>query len=483
MNIKFSIPLVVAGSLVLTGCFDDDDDKRNSSVRVIHASSDAPAVNVRVNSNTVVSGADFKQAAVLTPRAGNASLAIDGVLPGGDTTTVIEADTSFRFDTSYDVIALGKVGDSTIEPLILSDDGSRDSASSVRLRVAHLSPDAQAAASGPVDVYVTAAGDALPAEATFTFAFKESVGPLEVPAGDYQIRVTPAGSDTVVYDSGSVALAAGADLLIGAVDNTVFGDSPVSLLVINGAETSELLSSEIGADLRAVHNASDIGEGTGTPVTYEAVTAVDVYVNAVPGLGGESTFSFGETLPDSAPTGAYVLGGQGGDAGDYDIVVTDSGSTAAAIEATLNLVAGDLKTVVAAGNASSGLEALVFDDDNRRIATAAKLRLIHGAVEAGTVDVYLVPTASGGAGATTIGNFAGSPTVAGFEYGTTTGYVQVADGNFVAFITESGNPANVLYKSPDLDLNASGIYTIVARLALPTEAQVAGVTLMDDFIP
>lgn len=464
MNIKFSIPLVVAGSLVLTGCFDDDDDKRNSSVRVIHASSDAPTVNVRVNSNTVVSGADFKQAAVLTPRAGNASLAIDGVLPGGDTTTVIEADTSFRFDTSYDVIALGKVGDSTIEPLILSDDGSRDSASSVRLRVAHLSPDAQAAAAGPVDVYVTAAGDALPAEATFTFAFKESVGPLEVPAGDYQIRVTPAGSDTVVYDSGSVALAAGADLLIGAVDNTVFGDSPVSLLVLDGADTAELLDVNTGVGIRAAHNSS-----APTP-------DVDIYVNEDPdGSPAAGAVAFGETVPASATTGAYVELAIGANR----VAITAAGDTSTAvIDETLELANGDLRTLVAAGVLADGLDLFAFTDDNRRVATEAKLRVLHGAVEAQSVDVFLVPTAAGGAGATLIGNSA--PALDDFQYGQSSGYVSVAADDYVIFIT-TDDGATELYKSPSLSLAAGGVYTALARLNEDV-ASVATVTLLDDFV-
>ena len=158
MKTKYALPMVLAGSVMLTGCWlDDDDDPATTSVRVLHASSDAPAVNVRVNGDVVVPGADYKQAAVLTPGAGLADIAVDGLLPGGETATVISADgVSLRADTNYDVIAVGKVGDETIEPLILTDDGARDDANSARLRVAHLSPEAQTAAGGPVDVYVTA---------------------------------------------------------------------------------------------------------------------------------------------------------------------------------------------------------------------------------------------------------------------------------------------------------------------------------------
>lgn len=470
MNTKFTFLLATAGSLLLAGCFDSDSDSKDTSVRVVHASSDAPPVNVRfgsgstLSSSPVVSGADYKQAAVLSPRAGSSSIAIDGILPGGDTTTVIDADASFRFDTHYDVIAVGKVGDSSIAPLILADDGSRDSASSVRLRVAHLSPDAEAAAAGPVDVFVTAAGDALPAEATFTFSFQESVGPLEVPAGDYQIRVTPTGTDTVVYDSGTVPLTAGADLLIGAVDNTVFGDSPVSLLVVNGADTSEILDVGTGVGIRAAHNSA-----TPTP-------DVDIYVNEDPdGSPAAGPVAFGETVPASPSTGNYVELATGANR----VAITAAGDTSTAvIDETLDLANGDLRTLVAAGTLADGLDLFAFTDDNRSIVTEARLRVLHGAVEAQSVDVFLIPTAAGGAGATLIGN--ASPALDDFQYGTSSGYLSVAADDYVVFIT-TDDGSTELYKSPSLTLSAGGVYTALARLE-ESMASVATVTLLDDFV-
>lgn len=469
MNTKFTILLATAGSLLLSGCFDSDSGSRNTSIRVVHASSDAPAVNVRfgggaLNTSPVVSGADYKQAAEVTPRAGSSRVLIDGILPGGDTTTVIDADATFRFDTHYDVIAVGKVGDSTIAPLILADDGSRDSSSSVRLRVVHLSPDAQAAAAGPVDVFVTAAGDPLPADATFTFSFQESVGPLEVPTGDYQIRVTPTGTTTVVFDSGTVPLPAGADLLIGAVDNTVFGASPVSLLVVNGADTSEILDVGTGVGIRAAHNSA-----TPTP-------DVDIYVNEDPdGSPAAGGVAFGETVPASPTTGSYVELA----AGPNRVAITAAGDTSTAvIDETLDLANGDLRTLVAAGTLPD-LDLFAFADDNRSVVTEARLRVLHGAVEAQSVDVFLIPTAAGGAGATLIGN--ASPALDNFQYGTSSGYVSVAADDYVIFIT-SDDGSTEFYKSPSLTLSAGGVYTALAR-AEESMASVATVTLLDDFIP
>ncbi|MGF2736311.1 DUF4397 domain-containing protein [Marinobacter sp. DUT-1] len=464
MNTKFALPLVVASSVLLAGCFDGDDDPAKTSVRVIHASSDAPAVNVRVNDQTVVSGADYKQAAVLTPNAGTASIAVDGILPGGETATVIDADASLRFDTKYDVIAVGKVGDQTIAPLILADDGERESADSVRLRVAHLSPDAQEVAGGPVDVYVTAAGAELPAEATFSFAFQESVGPLEVPAGEYQIRVTPTGSDTVVYDSGAVTLPSGADLLIGAIDNTVYGASPVSLLVINGGETNEILSADTGAGIRAVHNSSDAGP-------------VDLYVNRTPGTDepNVSGLLYTETVPAVASLGSYV----GLETGENNVAITAADGTEAVIEAALDLEIGDVLTVIAAGTAAdSSLQALAFADDNRSIATAAKLRVIHGAFEAQVVDVYLLPTAAGGAAETAIDGST-APALDDFQFGESSGYLQVAAGDYVVIVTDTDG--NQLLKTGSIPLAAGGVYTAIARLSeSPEPGAVADITGIDD---
>jgi hypothetical protein len=384
---------------------------------------------------------------------------------------VIEASgVALRADTRYDVIAVGRV--STIEPLILTDDGVREDANSVRLRVAHLSPLAQTAAGGAVDVFVMAPDvvDLSAVEPTVSFSFKESAGPIEVPAGDYRIRVTPAGADTVVYDSGTVPLPAGADLLVGAIDNTVAGTSPISLLVINGADTTEILDTDTQAGIRAAHTASGV-----------SVNNVDVYLNTEPnGAPAFQNLAFGDIAPGNGVD--YVTIPEQ----DYRLAVTAAGTTTPiVIDTTLALALGDVVTVVAAGSADNGtIEALTFQDDNRRIATAAKLRLIHGAIEAGNVDVYLIPAAE--SGATVIGNMAGSPTISSFEYSTTTGYLQVAAGSYVAFITEQGNPANVLYESPVLTLATGNVYTAVARLAtdgerLANPAQVAGLTLLGDF--
>lgn len=452
MNKKVVVPFLMAGTLMLSGCFDGDSDPANTSVRVIHASSDAPAVNVRFNGAEVLSEADFKQAALLTPRAGTASIAVDGILPGGETATVIDASgVALRSDTRYDVIAVGKVGDSTIESLILTDDGARDDASSVRLRVAHLSPEAQTAAAGAVDVFVTAPGaDLASADPAVSFNFKESAGPLEVPAGDYQIRVTPAGSDTVVYDSGTVALPAGADLLVGAVDNTgANGDaSPISLIVVNGGDVTELFDAGQQSGVRVVHNSADAPN-------------VDVLLNDVAAI---TNLAF----PDTAP-GTELDNYAEVPVGTQNVKVTPTGTPGdVRIEADLDFAAGTGYTVLAVGLLAD-IEALVLTDIVRDIATQATLRVVHGSTVAGPVNVYLLPE-----GQTTIGN--ASPALEGVEFGQESGYLAITPDVYNLVVTDAGGTPAI--GPVEVNLEASGIYTVVARDTQALDG--ADVILLDD---
>jgi hypothetical protein len=116
-----------------------------------------------------------------------------------------------------------------------------------------------------VDVYVTEPDTELaPGVAPLgTFAYTETLGPVEVGAADYRIRVTGAGDpdQVVIYDSGAITLADGDDLTIVAVTNTVVGapEQPISLVALNGAGSLELLTSDTPTQLQAVHASPDAG--------------------------------------------------------------------------------------------------------------------------------------------------------------------------------------------------------------------------------
>ncbi len=463
MTIKYALPIVVAGSIVLAGCFDGSSSSSDpapitAQVRVIHGVSDAPAVNVGIDGDVAIQGADFKQAAILNPAVGSYSVTVDGLLPGGTTTTVIgPADLTFEEGISYDVIATGSVGADTVAPIVLADDGERTDPDSVRLRVVHLSPDADQAAGGPVDVYLTlaSAGDALPDDPSFTFSFGEDVGPLEVGADTYRVRVTPENSDTVVYDSGEVPLPASADLLIGAVDNTGanrtdMDASPVSLMVANGADVTELFDVDQQAGVRAVHNSAD------TP-------NVDVLVdNAV----AFTDLSFPDVAPGAALDGYAEVSG-----GTRNIKVTPTGSNSdVLIEADLDLANAQGYTVIAL-NLQADIEALVLEDSVRGIATQATVRVVHGSTLAGPVNVYLLPQGESNVNVAT-------PVLSDVPFKANSGYLAVTPGTYNLVVTDSSG--NAAIGPAEVNLQAGGIYTAIARDTQALDG--ADLILLDDFV-
>jgi len=209
-----AIAALFLGALSLAGCGSDSGEEPfgNPSpspapagrVRVVHASPDAPNVDVFVDNQRVLANVPYRQfSGYLSVPAGTRNVR---VTPAGATTAVIDADLNVAANADYTVLATGRVAD--IAPLVLTDDNAAPAAGQVKVRLVHASP---AAAAASVDIYVTAP-DADIDTATPTLsgvAFRTASGYLSVPAGAYRVRITPAGTKTVAIDTGTVNLPAG----------------------------------------------------------------------------------------------------------------------------------------------------------------------------------------------------------------------------------------------------------------------------------
>jgi hypothetical protein len=219
------LALVMAAALAAAACDDDTAAPASEArVRVVHASPDAPNVDVVVDGATVLSNVPFGAASVYLPvDAGNRQFQ---VRPAGSSTAVIDANQDLDDGNDYTIIASGLVAN--ISALALRDDNAVPAAGQVRLRVVHGAPSAPA-----VDVYVTAPGADLDA-ATPTLTsvpFGAASDYLEVPAGNYQVRVTVAGTRTVAIDTGTLSLAAGEVRTAIALD-APGGGPPFSVLLL-----------------------------------------------------------------------------------------------------------------------------------------------------------------------------------------------------------------------------------------------------------
>ena len=447
----FALPAVL--TLSLASCWLDDNDNdpvsepevADATVQVVHAAIDAPDVNVSANGSTAVAGLAFAQASeVLSLVPATYSVAVDAILPDDTTATVIgPVDLTLAEAMRYTVFAVGKVADETLEPIVVTGTTADVSSGKIRLQVVH------AASGAPeVDIHVTAPDAALGSPLA-TLMFKDSTDYVEVDPGQYQVRIALPGTDTVVFDSGSLDLStAGTDLIVAAIDSRFSGESPVSLLAI-GQDGSEMdiLDADATSSVRVVHNVSD-------------APAVDVIVNdaitLVDALAFPNFTDYTTVAPDT-----------------YNVkVAADADNSVVVIDEDLTLEAGAYYSVLAVGAlGESTVEPLVLADMPRRVATEAQVRIVHGSTLAGNVDIYV--TASEDISAAT-------PAFSDVAFKAETGYVALAAGDYVVTVTPTGSKTAAIGPVA-LTLEANSIYTAVARDGAGLTADV-GLILLDDFV-
>ena len=226
MMTRPTIALALLATIALGACNDDDTTAPVSTaqVRVVHASPDAPNVDVLVDGAAVLTNVAYKASSTyLDVPAGSRNLRVRAT---GTSTVVIDQTAAVTAGKRYTVLATGRVA--SIAPVVLEDDLTAPAAGNVKLRLVHASPTA-----GTVDIYVTAPGASI-ATATPTLAsvpFRAASGYLEVPAGTYRVRITPTGSKTVAIDVNDVALAAGQVRTAVAVD-APGGGTPLSAILL-----------------------------------------------------------------------------------------------------------------------------------------------------------------------------------------------------------------------------------------------------------
>ena len=452
--------ILLGSALGLAACGSDNNNPRDPdaeffSLQVLHASPDAPPVNVFIDGAEVLSGVDYKQG---SPRIGLEtrdepySIRVDGILPGGNQTVIGPADIAFAADTVYSIIAANGVAN--IEPIIVSQPDLPPTAGSARLLVVH----ATAGPAGPdfslpVDVYVDAYSEPnapIGTSAPFTFDFRDVLtgGPIELAPGDYQVRVTLAGEPgTVVYDSGRLPLAAGNDLTLAAVPNTSGGGAALSLVALNGAEAVEFADVNVPTGLRIGHLSPDTPE-------------VDVVVDGEIFLGN---------VPYPAVTEIGAL-----PAGTYNVAVQPSiaPGTFPIGPVDLALEAGTWYTVLAV-DFLANIEPLILTDDARPLATSAKVRIVHASPTAQDVDIYVVAP---GTDINTV-----DPTLTAVPFKANTGYIALPEGDYEVTVTPTGTKDAAIGPAA-ISIENGGVYTAIARDPLPGSMEFGLIVLVDELV-
>jgi len=430
--------LLAASALLLAACGGDNDNNNTvtppaatAQLQVVHASADAPGVNVLVN-GAVPAGLAGVPFGVASPSleldAGVIDVAVNALLADGTEAAVLAADgLQLEANVAYTAIAAGSTagllagaaGGNELQLFLLTRPVLAD-IDGVRIQVLHGADGAP-----EVDVYVSAPDAELAGLTPATFAFGEVLDVGTVPAAEYRIRVTPAGDTTVVFDSGAVALPDGADLSIVAVNNTGPGASPIALLAAFADGTVVELrdgGAAAPAGLTAVHNSADAP--VVCVVADDATTADVERVELFAGVPFRGFDYLGEIPPGSYFVGLEVFDAQTGCSGATAVTFADAVDFEPGAEAT---------GIVAGGLGSGTLELLALADELRPVATEARVRIVHGSAATPAVDIYVV------AAGADITDPAVTPAFSGVEFRGSTGFVSLPPGEYDVFVTLAGN--------------------------------------------
>ena len=191
--------MIVFGVTVFAACSDDENTvapvQETALVKVIHASPDAPGVDLLVDNMVAGTNLTFpNNTGYLSVNSGTRNVKVNVT---GTSTTVIEANLPIMTNKNYSVFAVNAVAN--LEPIVLEDDLSTPASGKAHVRFIHLSPDAPA-----VDITLT--------DGTVVFGdyiFKEASAFTPLDAGTYNLQVRLAGTSTVVLDLPNIALTAG----------------------------------------------------------------------------------------------------------------------------------------------------------------------------------------------------------------------------------------------------------------------------------
>jgi hypothetical protein len=195
---KLAIAIAVSSmAMSFAGCSKDDKATSpqisNAHVLVVHASPDAPGVdllvdNVKVNSLPLT----FPNATGYLPvTAGNRNIKVNA---SGTSTSVINANLDLSADISYSIFAIDTLA--SIAPLVIQDNLGAPASGKSHVRFIHLSPNAPA-----VDITLT--------DGTVVFgnkAFSQYTPFTPLNAGTYNLQVRLAGTSTVVLNLPNIVL-------------------------------------------------------------------------------------------------------------------------------------------------------------------------------------------------------------------------------------------------------------------------------------
>jgi outer membrane murein-binding lipoprotein Lpp len=405
---KLILLLVVLTAALLAGCNKGGTNQNSTDMRALNAVIDSEPVDVLVD-------ADVKFAAVAPNTATGYANFTSGtrevlIRSATNQATLYDKQVQFTSDSRSTILIYGHR--SGMATLIMPDDTTAPSSGKARVRFVGLSAD-----TGPVDVYITSTS-ALTGPAFITGA---QVGVVttagEVTGGGYQITVTSAGTQDVLFQSSTAFnFASGNNYTLAIVPS--LGGKLVNAMVIEPGATGAIT------------------------VLNNPISRVKA-VNAIPDSNGLNFKADGSVILTAVPyTGVSSYVNSAGGAHNLQIEQSNVPGTNIASLSTTLTSARDY-TLLASGTVAAPQLTLITDDNSPPAIGNVKIRFVN-AISNGNVDA-LVNFASQAQGI--------APKSASSYY------TIVANTNYTITFTTPGG-VNVIASLTGVELDAGNIYTV-----------------------
>jgi Domain of unknown function (DUF4397) len=391
------------------------DDTADGSVRFLHASPDAPEVDILVDGLPLGQGIAFGTAteyAPLTPGSHEIK-----VVPAGQdaSAAVLEDSIDVDSDQAYTVAIANRLNDLEIK-VYQSNIDDLDNPQQSRVRAINLVPDA-----GEVDIYQTG-GD----QWFDNVDFGDASDHRDVDSGPYDLEVRPNDSDQVMTTVEGLQIDSGQEYslyLLGLNEDSSVSVLPLTISVVTPCGETLGVESQIDdACLQFVHASADSG-------------AVDVYLeDTLIAQGLEAgTYTEFEAFPN-------------GDSRSLKVVSAGGSADDPLVDTSIDLNTGTAYQVVLGGNADDLKLETISLDLSPLPESQSRLTLTHLSPDADNVDVIITD------GDTLFEDV-------GFE--DTTDPIVVDSGTYDIQVKKSGEDT-VYLRTTDFTVDAGFAYSLIA---------------------
>ncbi len=396
----------------------------DACISVVHASPDAPLVDIYVDGQPVLTGLAFGWwSDWLALPAGEHQIQVTATGTAPET-AVIDATLTLEAGEAYQVAATGFLNE--IAPQVYGANLSPLANDMARLRAVHTVPDAPA-----VDIAV-AGGEVL----ISNLEFPNASDYLEVPAGTYDLEIRAAGTNDVILPLPGVQLEGSTVYDVYAIGTAASG-AIAPFVIPTSIAAGEATTAETTASVNCTAVLGIGAEGDACVNVVHAspdAPAVDVWIDGQVALSGLEFGNFSGWVPLAA--------------GEHQVQVTPAGQgpESAVIDTMVSVEAGEAYHVAATGTLAE-IMPQVYPADLSSVADGnARVRVIHTAPDAPAVDVAVA---------------GGDVLISNLQFPNASDYLEVPGGTYDLEVRPAGT-MDVALSLPGVTFEAGMVYDVFA---------------------